>query len=61
MKDDFLTWLRSTMGRKSTTFLLEWEMDGQTWCMEIYADSWDDANKRLAAIRATGKIIGEAF
>ena len=49
------------MGRKSNTFLMEWEMDGNKWCMEIYAESWDDAKKRLAAIRSTGKIIGEAF
>ena len=44
-----------------TMFLLEWEMDGQKWCMEVYAESWDDARKRLTAIRSTGKIIGEVF
>jgi hypothetical protein len=52
-KDDF--------GRPLYTFLLSYEMDDSRWCAEIWAYSFEDAEARVAAMRESLKVDGQAF
>jgi hypothetical protein len=52
-KDDF--------GRMLYTFLLSYEMDGARWTNEVWAYSFEDAEARVAAMRANLKVDGQAF
>jgi len=40
-------------------YSVEFPYAGSRWSFEIYANSWEDAEKRLAAIAAWGKVDGE--
>jgi hypothetical protein len=42
-------------------YSVEFPYGGSRWSFEIYADSWEDAEKRLAAIAAWGKVDGEVM
>lgn len=53
-KDDF--------GRPMYRFLIEYEMDGSKWTgVHVWAYSWEDAEKRLAALKSTAKLDGQAM
>jgi hypothetical protein len=52
-KDDF--------GRPLYTFLLSYEMGGSQWCAEIWAYSFEDAEARVAAMRESLKVDGQAY
>ena len=52
-KDDF--------GRPIYTFLLSYEMDGSQWSTEVWAYSYEDAQNRVAAMRDSLKVDGQAF
>lgn len=43
----------------SKTYLGSYGLDGKQYGFEIEADSFDDARRRLDAIKAWGKIDGE--
>ena len=38
--------------------LIEFEMDGGRYCFPMPAESFDDAERRMRAIRMTGKVAG---
>lgn len=50
-KDDF--------GRPLYTFGVEYHMDGGLWSFHLWAYDWDDAERRVAAIREDGKVFGQ--
>lgn len=52
-KDDF--------GRPLYTFLLSYEMDGSRWTIEVWAYSFEDAENRVAAMRETLNLDGQAY
>ena len=52
-KDDF--------GRPLYTFLLSYEMDGKQWSTEVWAYSFEDADARVAAMRDSLKVDGQAY
>lgn len=52
-KDDF--------GRPLYAFLFSYEMDENTWAMQLWAYDFEDAQKRCEAIRASLKLDGQAF
>lgn len=45
-------------GRKLYTFLADYKMDGSTYTASIWAYDWEDAERRLTAIRFSGHIVG---
>ena len=51
-KDDF--------GRSMYRFLLEYEMDGSEWSAQVWAYDFDDAQKRVASMRASLRLLGQA-
>lgn len=52
-KDDY--------GRPLYTFLLSYEMDGKQWSTEVWAYDFADAEARVAGMRASLKIDGQAY
>lgn len=52
-KDDY--------GRPLYTFLLSYEMDGSRWSTELWAYDFADAEARVAAMRESLKVDGQAF
>ncbi len=40
-------------------FLIEFNMGGEEYSEVIYAESWEDAEKRLTAIKYNGRLIGK--
>ena len=38
--------------------MISFQMDGETYCFVMPADSWDDAERRMRAIRTTGQVQG---
>lgn len=48
-------------GRPLYTFLLSYEMDGKQWSTEVWAYDFADADARVAAMRASLKVDGQAF
>jgi len=53
-KDDF--------GRPMYRYLLSYEMDGDKWTgVHVWAYSWEDAEKRVAAIKASVTLDGQAM
>lgn len=53
--------MRDDYGRKLFTFLLSYEMDGKQWSTQIWAYDLTDADSRVAAMRASLKVDGQAF
>ena len=51
MKDGF--------GRALYTFGVEYHMDNATWSFNLWAYSFEDAERRVAAIREDGKVYGQ--
>ena len=49
------------MNEKVRTYMLDYPFRGGKYCLEMAADSWEDAEERLAAIKAWGKIEGEIY
>lgn len=39
-------------------FVLHYQHRGRNYVLNIMADSWEDAEKRIKAIGATGEIVG---
>lgn len=48
-------------GRKLFLFLLSYEMGGSRWCAEVWAYDFDDAATRVAAMRGSLTLDGQAF
>lgn len=46
-------------GRPMYTFGVEYAMDDRHWSFRIIAYSMEDAQKRVAAIRESGKVYGQ--
>ena len=38
-------------------FTCEYQFDGETWGVSIYASSWEEAEKKLKAV-SSGKVLG---
>ena len=51
LKDDF--------GKPMWVYSIGYAMDGKEWSTRIVAYSWEDAEARLDAIKASGKIDGQ--
>ena len=47
------------MTETTRTYLLDYRLDGGTYCLELRAASWAEAERHVAAIKAWGKIQGE--
>lgn len=45
----------------TTVFLLSYEMGGKGWSTQIWAYDFADAESRVAAMRASLKVDGQAF
>jgi hypothetical protein len=43
---------------KQKQALISFQMDGQEYGFVMPADSWDDAERRMRAIRTTGMVAG---
>lgn len=48
-------------GRELYTFLLSYEMDGKQWSTQVWAYDFADAEARVAAMRESLKVDGQAF
>jgi hypothetical protein len=46
------------MGEKPSQALVHFEMDGKSYVFIMPAESWDDAERRLRAIRLNGRVAG---
>jgi hypothetical protein len=46
-------------GRSMGLFSLEYQMDGSTWSINVWAYSFDDAEARVAAMRASLTLAGQ--
>lgn len=48
------------MSNKSSQkyYLCDYQYEGETWCIEIPASSWEDAEARLKRL-AYGRVVGE--
>jgi hypothetical protein len=40
-------------------YLIDYTFNGKTYCTTIVAETWEEAEKKLRAIRADGKVAGE--
>ena len=40
-------------------FLVEYRYADATWALEIWADDWQDAERKLRALGANGRVVGE--
>ena len=39
-------------------FLCDYTFNGETYCVSIFAKSWEEAEQRLRCISCNGKIVG---
>jgi hypothetical protein len=46
-------------GRPLYTFGVEYRMDDRTYSFHLIAYDWEDAERRVAAIREDGKVFGQ--
>lgn len=46
-------------GRPMYRFALAYVMDGKTWSAEVWAYSFEDAEQRVAAMRASLSVAGQ--
>jgi hypothetical protein len=49
---------RKVMGEKPSQTLIHFEMDGESYAFIMPAESWDDAERRMRAIRLNGRVAG---
>lgn len=53
--------IRDDLGVPLYRFLLSYEMDGSRWSAEVWAYSFEDAIRRVAAMRASLNVDGQCF
>lgn len=44
--------------QREPPYLIDYTHKGERWCFEIWAESWEDAEQRLRAIKHNGEVIG---
>jgi hypothetical protein len=49
---------QSSNNNEQKYYLCDYQYEGETWCIEIAAESWEDAKARLKRI-ACAKVVGE--
>ena len=50
---------RDQFGRPMYRFALAYEMGGKTWGADVWAYSFEDAERRVAAMRASLSVTGQ--
>jgi hypothetical protein len=45
----------------SNRFLVEYAYAGSHWTVEVWADDWKDAERKLYALKTNARIIGESM
>jgi len=50
---------RDQFGRPMYRFALAYEMDGRTWGADVWAYSFEDAERRVAAMRVSLSVAGQ--
>jgi len=50
---------RDQFGRPMYRFALAYEMDGRTWGADVWAYSFEDAERRVAAMRDSLSVAGQ--
>ena len=48
-------------GRPLYCFGLSYEMDGSSWVTELWASDFDDAGRRVAAMRESLAVFGQIY
>lgn len=48
------------MHKADKQFLIEYRYAGATWTVDIWADDWTDAQRKLLALGTNGRVVGEA-
>jgi hypothetical protein len=48
-------------GRPLYSFGVEYEFDDRRYQFQLWAYSWEDAEAKLAGIRASGKVFGQLY
>jgi hypothetical protein len=44
--------------KADTQFLCEYNHRGATWAVDIWADDWQDAERKLRSIGTNGRVLG---
>ena len=50
--------MKQSIDRKQKYYLCDYRYEGEKWCIEIPAESWEDAKARLKRI-AHADVVGE--
>lgn len=48
-------------GRDMQLYTVAYEMDGERWGFDVWAYSFDDAEKRVRAIRQSAELSGQVY
>ena len=48
------------MHKADKRFLVEFSYAGSDWSIEIWADDWQDAERKLLALKTNARLLGEA-
>ncbi|MFN8682757.1 hypothetical protein ACDP63_16685 [Paracoccus sp. P2] len=51
--------VRDSEGRPMLLFAIDWHHDGRRWTVQIAAYDWEDAEARVASMRASLEVSGQ--